>query len=92
MQEEIQMIKEALEMCYYELKLVKLARIFYWLSTFIVIFSAGYIILTATAINIATILSILGIAGLGFFNTKRHNDLVLDIQDLEYALEELTKE
>lgn len=92
MQEEIQMIKEALEMCKFDLKYAKITH--YVFLFFIPIFYLviGMAILTSTPLSFFTIIGTIGCAAIVYWNTNRCNNLVLDIEDLEYALEELTKE
>lgn len=92
MQEEIQRIKEALEICKSDLKYAKIIHYIFLFFTPIFYLVIGVAILTATPLSFFTIIVIVGCATIVYWNTNRHNNLVLDIEDLEYALEELTKE
>lgn len=92
MQEEIQMIKEALEMCKFDLKAAKLRHYICWFFTLLFIALTVFIILTSSPLAFFVIVGTFVTAGMAYWNIKYHNNLVLDIEDLEYALEELTKE
>lgn len=92
MQEEIQMIKEALEMCKFDLKYAKIIHYIFLFFTPVFYLVIGTAILTSTPLSFFAIIGIVGCAAMIYWNTNRHNNLVLDIEDLEYALEELTKE
>lgn len=92
MKEEIEMIKEALDWCKLNLKYAKIIHYVFLFFTPIFYLRMGMIILTSTPISFYTIIGIIGCAAIVYWNTNRYNNLVLDIEDLEYALEELTKE
>lgn len=92
MQEEIQMIKEALEICKFDLKYAKITHYVYLFFTPVFYLVIGMAILTSTPLSFLAIIGIIGCAAMVHWNINRHNNLVLDIEDLEYALEELTKE
>lgn len=92
MQEEIEMIKEALEICKYNLKLAKFRHYLYWFCSLWLIALTVFIILTSSHLSFFSIIGVFIYTGITYWNIKYHNNLVLDIEDLEYALEELTKE
>ena len=92
MQEEIQMIKEALEICKFDLKYAKITHYIFLFFTPIFYLVLGIAILTSIPLSFFTIIGTIGCAAIVYWNINRHNDLVLDIKDLECALEELTKE
>lgn len=92
MQEEIQMIKEALEMYEFELKAAKLRHYICWFCSLLLIAITVFIILTSSPLAFFSIIGAFIYAGMAYWNIKYHNNLVLDIEDLECALEELTKE
>ena len=92
MQEEIQMIKEALELCKFDLKYAKIIHYIFLFFTPVFYLVIGMAILTSTPLSFFAIIGIVGCAAMIYWNTNRHNNLVLDIEDLEYVLEELTKE
>lgn len=92
MQEEIQMIKKELAMCKFDLKYAKITHYIFLFFTPIFYLIIGSVILTSTPLSIFTIIGTLGCAGMVYWNINRCNNLVLDIEYLECALEELTKE
>ena len=92
MEEEIQMIKEVLEIRKLELKHAKIIHYIFLFLTPIFYLVLGIAILTSTPLSFFTIIGAIGCAATVYWNINRHNDFVLDIEDLECALEELTKE
>lgn len=92
MQEEVEMIKEALKTCKSDLKYTKVIHYIFLFFTPIFYLVIGLAILTATPLPFFTIIVVVGFAAIVYWNTNRYNNLVLDIEDLECALEELTKE
>ena len=90
MKEEIQMIKEELEMCKYGLKHAKIRHYLLWFGSLPL---AVLMVFTIVAYNLVflPVIGVLIYALLARWNIERHNNLVLDIEDLEYALEKLTK-
>ena len=89
MKEEIQMIKEELEMCKYGLKHTKVRHYLLWFGSLPL---AALMVFMIVAYNIVflPVIVVLIYAGLARWNIEHHNNLVLDIEDLEYALEKLT--
>ena len=92
MQEEIQMIKEALEIAKIELKMMKVVHYWYWAIAVVLTIIVAFFIIASVAVSGMTPFYIFIIASVAYWNIKRHNNLVLEIEDLEYVLEELTKE
>ena len=90
MKEEIQMIKEELEMCKYGLKHAKIRHSILWLGSLPL---AALMVFMIVAYNLVflPVIVVLIYAGLARWNIEHHNNLVLDIEDLEYALEKFTK-
>lgn len=90
MKEEIQMIKEELEMCKYSLKHAKIRHYLLWFGSLPL---AALMVFMIVAYNLVflPIITVLIYAGLARWNIEHHNNLVLDTEDLEYALEKLTK-
>ena len=90
MKEEIQMIKEELEMCKYGLKHAKIRHSLLWLGSLPLAALMVFMIVEYNLVFLPVIV-VLIYAGLARWNIEHHNNLVLDIEDLEYALEKLTK-
>ena len=90
MKEEIQMIKEELEMCKYGLKNAKIRHYLLWFGSLPLAVLMVFMIVTYNLVFLP-IIAVLIYAGLARWNIEHHNNLVLDIEDLEYALEKLTK-
>lgn len=90
MKEEIQMIKEELEMCKYSLKHAKIRHYLLWFGSLPL---AALMVFMIVAYNLVflPIIAVLIYALLARWNIEHHNNLVLDTEDLEYALEKLTK-
>ena len=90
MKKEIQMIKEELEMCKHGLKHAKIRHYLLWFGSLPL---AALMIFMIVAYNLVflPIIAVLIYAGLARWNIEHHNNLVLDTEDLEYALEKLTK-
>lgn len=91
MQEEIQMIKEELEMCKYSLKHAKIRHYLLWFGSLPLAVLVAFMIVAYSKLAFLPIIGVLIYALLARWNIKHHNNLVLDIEDLEYALKELTK-
>lgn len=90
MKEEIQMIKEELEMCKYGLKHAKIHHYLLWFGSLPLAVLMVFMIVVYNLVFLPVI-AVLVYAILARWNIKHHNNLVLDIEDLEYALEKLTK-
>ena len=90
MKEEIQMIKEELEMCKYGLKHAKIRHYLLWFGSLPLAVLMVFMIVAYNLVFLP-ITAVLVYAGLARWNIEHHNNLVLDIEDLEYALEKLTK-
>lgn len=90
MKEEIQMIKEELEMCKYELKHAKTRHYLLWFGSLPLAVLMVFMIMAYNLVFLPVIV-VLIYAVLARWNIEHHNNLVLDIEDLEYALEKLTK-
>lgn len=90
MKEEIQMIKEELEMCKYDLKHAKIRHYLLWFGSLPLAVLMVFMIV-AYNLEFLPVIVVLIYALLARWNIEHHNNLVLDIEDLEYALEKLTK-
>lgn len=90
MKEEIQMIKEELEMCKYGLKHAKIRHYLLWFGSLPLAVLMVFMIVAHNLVFLP-IIAVLIYALLARWNIEHHNNLVLDIEDLEYALEKLTK-
>ena len=89
MKEEIQMIEEKLEMCKYGLKHAKIRHYLLWFGSLPLAVLMVFMIVAYNLVFLPVIV-VLIYAGLARWNIEHHNNLVLDIEDLEYALEKLT--
>ena len=90
MKKEIQMIKEELEMCKYGLKHAKIRHYLLWFGSLPLAVLMVFMIVAYNLVFLP-IITVLIYAGLARWNIEHHNNLVLDTEDLEYALEKLTK-
>ena len=90
MEEEIQMIKEELEMYKYGLKHAKIRHYLLWFGSLPLAVLMVFMIVAYNLVFLPAI-AVLVYALLARWNIKHHNNLMLDIEDLEYALEKLTK-
>ena len=90
MKEEIQMIKEELEMCKYGLKHAKIRHYLLWFGSLPLAVLMVFMIVAYNLVFLPVI-AVLVYALLAHWNIEHHNNLVLDIEDLEYALEKLIK-
>lgn len=91
MKEEIQMIKEELEMCKHSLKYAKIRHYLLWFGSLPLAVIMMFVIVAYSKLAFLPIAGVLIYAFLARWNIEYHNNLVLDIEDLEYALEKLTK-
>lgn len=91
MQEEIQMIKEELERCKYRLRHAKIRHYLFWAGSLPLMALTIFMVMTFSKLAFISIIAVFIYAGIVRWNIVHHNDLVLDIEDLEYALKELTK-
>lgn len=90
MQEEIQMIKEELEICKYSLKHAKIRHYLFWLGSLPLIALTAFMIMTSSILALFSIIGIFIYAMIVRWNIVHHNTLALDIEYLEFLLEELT--
>lgn len=90
MKKEIQMIKEELEMCKYSLKHAKIRHYLLWFGSLPLTVLMVFMIVAYNLVFLP-IIAVLIYALLVRWNIEHHNNLVLDTEDLEYALEKLTK-
>lgn len=91
MQEEIQFIKEELEACKRSVKHAKIRHYLFWLGILPLIVLTVFAIMTSSSLTIFSIIGIITYAVMVRLNIKYHNVLMLDIEDLECELKELTK-
>lgn len=91
MQEEIQLIKEELEICKRSLKYAKIRHYLLWFGTFPLMALIVFMVMAFRSLTIFSIIGIIIYATIVRLNIKYHNVLVLDIEDLECELKELTK-
>lgn len=91
MKEEIQMLKEELEMCKYSLKHAKIRHCLLWVGSLPLAVVMVFMVVAYSKLAFLPIISVLIYALLARWNIEHHNNLVLDIEDLEYALKKLTK-
>lgn len=91
MKEEIQMIKEELEKCKHSLKHAKIRHYLLWIGSLPLAVVMVFMVVAYSKLAFLPIIGVLIYALLARWNIEYHNNLVLDIEDLEYALEKLTK-